>query len=390
MHPTTHLISDSGQFEDPHGAVVPPVYQTSLFTFDSYEALEAAFESPRDAHIYSRGNNPTVRLAERKIAALCGADDARLFASGMAAVAAVVLHCVSRGGHVVLVRGAYGPTRTLFHDFVAPKFGVDITEVDGRDPRDFAEAIRDDTQLVYLESPTSTLFAMQDLRAVAEIAKSRGAATAVDNSWATPLFQKPLHCGIDYEIHSATKYLGGHSDVLGGAVAGSADRMRRLVFEYLHLGATMAPHAASLLLRGLRTLPLRMRQHQESAAEVARFLDTHPKVAEVRWPGLPHYPQADLAAKQLTGFGGLLSFRLKSDREADVRSFANALRLFRLGVSWGGHESLAFIPAVAYSREHPPERLAASGITPTDVRLSVGLEDVGDLIEDLRTSLAAP
>ena len=388
MQTPTRLASDHGQFADPLGAVVPPVYQNSTFVFDSWDAISDAFADPHAAYLYSRGNNPTVRLAETKIADLCGGDDGRLFASGMGAIAAVAMHCLSAGGHAVLVRNVYGPTRTLFQDFLRAKLSIEITEVDGRDPAEFAAALRPGTQLIYLESPTSNLLTLQDLAAVSKIARTAGVPTAIDNSWASPIFQRPLDLGIDYEIHSCTKYLGGHSDLLGGVVVGSARRMRALSFEYLHLGATMAPTVAAMLLRSLRTLPLRMAAHAASAAEVARFLSTHPKVETVRYPGLEDFPQADLAAAQMSGSSGLMSIRLKSENVADAKSFVDGLSLFGIGVSWGGHESLVYVPAISYSREHPADRLAAAGISLRDIRLSIGLEAASDLIEDLRQALA--
>ena len=388
MKTQTELCGGPDAAGDPHGAVVPPTYGNSTFAFASWADAEAAFDDPHGSFIYSRGNNPTVRAAERAIARLCGGDDCRLFASGMGAIAAVTMHCLSEGGHAVVVRGAYGPTRSLFHEFLTPKLGVRVTEVDGRDPGDFEAAVRQDTQLVYLESPTSGLFELQDLAAVAKLCRPLGVPTAIDNSWASPLFQRPLDLGIDYEIHSATKYLGGHGDLIGGVVVASKSRIRKLAFECLHLGATMSPQTATQLTRSLRTLVPRMRVHESNALAVARFLDAHPKVEMVRCPGLLGYPQSELAASQMTGCGGLMSLRLKSGRVEDARRFVDALRLFRIGVSWGGHESLVFAPAIAYRREQPPERVAAAGISERDVRLSVGLEDSGDLIEDLRAALA--
>lgn len=384
----TLLVSDDSQFRDAEGAVVPPIYQNSLFTFDSWEAIDSAFDDKVNRAIYTRGNNPSVALVERKLALLAGAEKARLFSSGMAAISAAILHFVSAGDHVIAIKNTYGPTVSLLSNFLGPKLGVESSFVGGGDIEEFARAIRPNTRLIFLESPSSVVFGLQDLAAVADLARSRGIATAIDNTWATPYFQKPLALGIDLEIHSCSKYLGGHSDLVAGALIGSAEliddiRMR----EYELLGAKMAPIEAWLLLRSLRTLPLRMERHQQSALRVAQFLRDHPAVRRVFYPGLEDFPQRDLASRQMSGFSGLLGFELVADQLDAIKRFFNALQLFRIGVSWGGHESLVYAPAIGYLREQSPERLADMGISLGNMRISVGLENTGDLIADLDRAL---
>lgn len=384
----TLLIADESDYRDAAGAVIPPIYQNSLFTFDSWEAIDSAFDDKVNRAIYTRGNNPTVALVEKKLALLAGGEKARLFSSGMAAISAAISHFVSAGDHVVAVKNAYGPTVSLLNDYFGPKLGVETSFVGGADIEEFAGAIRPNTRLIFLESPSSVVFGLQDLAAVADLARSRGIATAIDNTWATPYFQRPLALGIDLEIHSCSKYLGGHSDLVAGTLIGSAvliDRIR--LREYELLGAKMAPIEAWLLLRSLRTLPLRMERHQQSALKVAQFLRGHPAIRRVLYPGLEDFPQYALARRQMSGFSGLMGFELATDELDLIKCFFNSLQLFRIGVSWGGHESLVYAPAIGYLREQTPERLADMGISLGNMRISVGLENADDLIADLEQAL---
>jgi cystathionine beta-lyase/cystathionine gamma-synthase len=371
------------------GAVVPPIYQNSLFTFESWDAIDRAFDDRVEHPIYTRGTNPTVRAVERKLASIAGAPAARLFASGMAAISAAVLHSVDPGDHVVTIRNVYGPTQNLLGRYLRDKMNLEVTFVDGTDPADFERAATDRTRLFYLESPSSAVFSLQDLAAVARIARARGIRTIADNTWATPLFQKPLELGIDLEVHSVSKYLGGHSDLVSGALLGSEEDIRSIaVTEVELLGGIMAPFEAWLLQRSLRTLPMRMERHQANAAIVARFLEAHPGVSRVRWPGLESHPQHGLARRQMTGCSGLMGFTLATDDLPAIKRFFDELRLFQRGVSWGGHESLVYAPAISYLKELPPERFAELGISLGDMRISVGLEDAGDLVQDLDRALA--
>ncbi|MFC6634181.1 PLP-dependent aspartate aminotransferase family protein [Microbulbifer taiwanensis] len=384
----TLLVVDDSQFRDAEGAVVPPIYQNSLFTFDSWEAIDSAFDDKVNRAIYTRGNNPSVALVEKKLALLAGAEKARLFSSGMAAISAAILHFVSAGDHVIAVKNAYGPTVGLLNDFLGPKLGIECSFVGGGEIEEFTGAIRPNTRLIFLESPSSVVFGLQDLAAVADLARSRGIATAIDNTWATPYFQKPLALGIDLEIHSCSKYLGGHSDLVAGALIGSVQLIDEIrMREYELLGAKMAPIEAWLLLRSLRTLPLRMERHQQSALRVAQFLRAHPSVRRVFYPGLEDFPQYDLARRQMSGFSGLMGFELATDELDSIKRFFNALELFRIGVSWGGHESLVYAPAIGYLREQSPDRLADMGIFLGNMRISVGLESADDLIADLDRAL---
>ncbi len=372
-----------------HGAVVPPIYQNSLFTFADWESIDAAFADRLHHFIYSRGNNPTVATAEAKIARLAGGDRARLFGSGMAAVSAVLLHLLEPGDHVIAVKNVYGPTAALLDRYLRRKMNIETTFVSGEDPAEFEAALTGRTRVIYLESPSSAVFSLQDIEAVAALARKHGVRTVIDNSWATPIFQKPLALGVDFELHSCSKYLGGHSDVVAGVVIGrEADMEAISLHEVELLGARIAPFEAWLLIRSLRTLPMRMARHQENALAVARFLEAHPRVRQVRYPGLESFPQYELGKKQMSGYSGLLAFDLDTDDLDRIRAFFDRLQIFQIGVSWGGHESLIYAPAISYAREMPPEHFQKLGLTPGTMRISVGLEDAEDLIADLEQALA--
>ena len=387
-HPETDLVHFGEDHTDYLGATVPPIFQTSNFIFESWDAISDAFENRTESFIYSRGNNPTVQIAQEKLARLAGAERALLFGSGMAAISAAVLYCVRAGGHVIAVKNSYGPANNLLNVYLREKMEIDVTFVDGRDPEDFARALRPETTLFYLESPSSGIFTLPDLAAVSKIARAHDVKTIIDNTWATPLYQRPLELGIDLEVHSCSKYLGGHSDVVAGLVLGSETTIRDLYQrEYEWIGGRIAPMDAWLLLRSLRTLSARLRIHAENARRIAEFLDQHPEVARVDYPGLRTYPQRALAERQMSGYTGLLSFRLKTNDLAAVKRFFNSLRLFKIGVSWGGHESLIYGLAISYARELSPEQFAATGLTYGDLRISVGLEHWEDLVRDLEIGL---
>lgn len=385
---TTHLVFDGGHDDRHFGAVVPPIYQNSLFTFDSWEAIELAFEDKSNTPIYTRGVNPSVQFVEDKLAKLAQGDKAKLFASGMAAVSASLLHFMQQGEHMILLNNSYGPTASLVNTFMIPKMGIQVTYVSGTDIAEFEAAIQPNTRVIYLESPSSVVFSLQDICAVTDMAKQHGIKTILDNSWATPIFQKPLTMGVDLEVHSCSKYLAGHSDIVAGVVIGDShtiDAIHHL--EYELLGAKFSPLEASLLLRSLRTLELRMQRHSQSAMSVARFLSSHPKVTNVFYPGLKTFPQYDLAKKQMSGFSGLLSFQLNTKNLEQIKTFFNCLVLFQKGVSWGGHESLIYAPAISCLKEQSPEQMEKMGISLGDMRLSIGLENVEDLINDLTLAL---
>ncbi|MGH1362810.1 MAG: trans-sulfuration enzyme family protein [Calditrichia bacterium] len=384
----TRLVHYKEYRQQSKGAVVAPIYQNSLFTFEDWEAIDTAFDDRDNSNIYTRVRNPTVHQVEEKLAMLAGAERARLFGSGIGAVTAAMVHFLEPGDHVIAVKNCYGPTNNLLNRFLRTKMHIDTTFVAGEQVSDFEEAINERTKVIYLESPSSAIFTLQNISAVSELAKSRGIKTLIDNSWATPIFQQPLKMGVDLEIHSCSKYLGGHSDIIAGVVMGSdKDILEMCENSYEFFGAKMAPFEAFLLQRSLRTLPMRLKQHQENAMLVAEFLQTHTAIKQVRYPGLPGFPQAELAKKQMTGYSGLMSFELKTQQLRKIKRFFNSLQYFQIGVSWGGHESLVYAPAISYLKELPAEQFAALGISLGDIRISVGLESAKDLIADLSQAL---
>ncbi|MEQ4481380.1 trans-sulfuration enzyme family protein [Cohnella silvisoli] len=373
-----HSLVTHDQHDDRHyGAVHVPVYDSSLFTFPSVAKMEKA--EADGGYVYTRGNNPTVHELERKLAMLEGGERARCFATGMGAVSAALLSIVRTGDHIVCVNQAYGPARKLMGNYMR-RFGVEADFVDGSDLTAIEAAIGLKTKLLYLESPSSLLFELQDLRACAELARRHGIRTLIDNTWATPYYQNPLNLGIDLVVHSLTKYVGGHSDAMGGVVIGSAERIGEFDRnELILLGSVMQPQTAALISRGLRTLPLRMERHQIGGKAVAEYLESLPFVERVRYPGLPSHPQHELAKVQMTGFGGLLSFEAGLDKEKLVR-FIEWLTYFRIGFSWGGYESLVSIQ----ERSADPHNHSVPV-----VRLYVGLEEPEDLISDLDEAFRA-
>lgn len=382
----THLGEDEGL--DPFGAVISPLYQNSLFTFKDWADMEAAFANPSERCIYSRGNNPTVQLVEGKIAALCGGEKAKLFGSGMAAISSAILHYLKAGEHVITLNNIYGPANNFLNNYLRKKMDIETTFIEGTDIEDFTQAIQKNTKLIYLESPSSVKFSLQDIKKVTTLAQKHGIKTIIDNTWATPIFQKPLALGVDLEVHSCSKYFGGHSDLVSGVVIGNQQDIDEIASqEYALLGGKAAPFEAWLILRSMRTMKIRMRQHMETSLKVAEFLENHPMVKKVNYPGLPSFAQYELAQQQMKGFAGLMSFEIDVEDIEKVKKFTNALRLFKLGVSWGGHESLAFVPAVAYLQEMPLERFKEMKISLSMVRISIGLEDAEDIIADLNQAL---
>ena len=379
-----HILDHLGEDRDAlMHAVVPPVFQSGNFSYPTVAAMRETVQQEFDRPLYTRGYNPTVAMLRKKVAALEGAEDALVFSSGSAAIAAAVIAFVQAGDHVVCVRKPYSWTRKLLDELLA-RFGVEVTYVDGTDPENYRRACRENTRLFILESPNSLTFELQDLSAVAAIAKEQGVLTLCDNSFNSPLFQRPIEHGIDLVAHSATKYLNGHSDVVAGVLAGSQAHIRQVMAkEFMTLGAAPSPHDAWLLMRGLRTLGLRMHRSADSAARVARFLEAHPKVARVHWPGLESHQQHALASRQMERVAGLMSIELDAPDEAAVERFCDGLQRFLIAVSWGGYESLQF-PVCALK--------GPSGyytdLPFTLVRLYVGLEDPDHLIADLDQALA--
>lgn len=376
------LLQHFAEEDKPHGAVVPPIFQNSLFLFKDCDELWSALENPsiEAPYLYSRLTNPTLEIVERKIAMLEGMEAAKVFGGGMAAISVGVLSAVESGAHAVVVDTCYGPTRMLFEEFLS-RFGVSATFVDGRCHEDVIDNIRPETRLIYLESPSSVVFRLQDLERIGAAAKEKGVTTICDNTCATPLFQSPARYGIDMVVHSASKYLSGHSDITAGVLCCNRDRMKGLLCgEVGILASTMAPFPAWLLLRGLRTLPIRMKAHQESGNAIAGFLEDRPEVERVFHAGLPSHPQKELFARQMRGSSSLLSFIPKIQDREYVRRFVNSLRIFGIGVSWGGFESLV-VPLQFQPIDWPEPRWV--------IRFHVGLEDSADLMEDMGQAFAA-
>lgn len=368
------------------GAAAVPIFETSTFVFESYEEIDDAFSRKNKRYIYTRGMNPTVEILEKKLAALEKGERAKCFASGMAAISSAILSVIKAGDHVICVKNIYGPTYNFLSKYLT-KFNIETTFVNGENFEEIKEAIRENTSLIYLESPNSLIFMLQDIKKIASFAKERGIKTIIDNSWASPVFQNPLEMGIDVVVHSASKYIGGHSDVVAGCIIGNKDIISRIEEnEYPLLGGILAPFEAWLLIRGLRTLEIRMEKHMKNALAISEFLAKHPKISKIYYPGHPSHPQYELARKQMKGFSGLLSIEIDCDIEG-VKRFINNLKIIKLGVSWGGYESLAFPPVISYSKEIPAERFKDYGIKSGLVRLSVGLENVEDLIDDLERAL---
>jgi cystathionine gamma-synthase len=372
-----------GAAPDPaFGAVAPPVYETSTFALLDVRT-SAGYE-------YSRAGNPTRSRLEEAIALLEGGCGAIATGSGMSGVLAVV-SLLEHGSHVLCAEDCYGGTfRTLQH--AGRVHGLETTFLDLADPAAVEAAIRPETRLIWAETPSNPLLRLQDLEALAGLARRRGLLLAVDNTFLSPVFQQPLGWGADLVFHSTTKYLNGHSDVIGGAVVatrGREDLLARLRTLNMSLGTSQSPHDCALVLRGLKTLHLRMAAHEANARAVAAFLASHPAVAQVNYPGLPGHPQHALARRQQTGFGAMLSFELEDGTPDAVKRFLRRLRWFTLAESLGGVESLANQPASMSHASMTPEMRARLGITDGLIRLSVGVEDGADLVEDLRQALGA-
>jgi cystathionine gamma-lyase len=373
-----------GQEADPAtGATIVPIYQTSTYTQDRV-GQHKGFD-------YSRTVNPTRLALERQLASLEGAEYGSAFASGMAATAGV-LNLLSAGDHVVVTDDLYGGTYRLFSRVLA-RYGLEFTYVDMSDVEAVRKAIRPNTKLFWVETPTNPLLKLVDIRAICELRDASAtkvrAVVVVDNTFATPYFQQPLALGADVAVHSTTKYIGGHSDVVGGiAVTQSPEIHEAIKFHQNAVGGVPGPHDAWLTMRGAKTLALRMREHARNAQEVAEFLESHDQVARVYYPGLPTHPQYELARRQMSGFGGMLSFVLEGPQERAL-DFAHRLRYFSLAESLGGVESLICHPARMTHGSIPKEDRERRGVTDGLLRLSVGIEDTQDLIDDLEQALAS-
>ena len=353
-----------------------PIVQTSLFAFPDYDAFVAAHSAENRNYVYSRGQNPTVEVLERKLAALEHGEACKTFGSGIAAVSAVIMGLLRSGDHILFVNHTYGPTLQLAKHL--ERFGIEHTLLLDITADDVRSALKPNTKLVWLENPGTMLFRTLDVDAIADIAHKHGALTCIDNSWASPLFQKAITQGVDIVVHSATKYIGGHSDVVAGALITNAERIEQIFYQaYMLHGGILHPFDSWLLLRGLRTMPVRMQQHESDALKVAEYLRGRPEVSAV------HHPAFNEPSKSLTGYSGVFSFELANGEFDDVRRFINGLKRFRIGVSWGGVESLVISPARSNNQAYLDSQRIPHGL----VRLSVGLEGADVLIEDIEAAL---
>ncbi|MGD0029625.1 MAG: PLP-dependent aspartate aminotransferase family protein [Candidatus Bathyarchaeia archaeon] len=377
----------AGQDPDPStGSVSVPIHQTSTFVFKSAEQGAARFAGREEGYIYTRWGNPTVRALERNVAELEGGEDARACSSGMAAIHAAVASIVRKGDHMIAPDSLYSGTEKLFIDIFS-KFGVETAFVDQSDTANVEDAIKENTKIIFIETPANPTLKITDLKAVARIAQERNIITIVDNTFMSPYFQQPLRMGIDVSIHSMTKYLGGHSDLIGGIIIGRRSLFKALDDVIRNTGGTLGPFDAWLALRGIKTLPLRMKKHDENAMKVAEFLEAHRKVKKVHYPGLKSHPQHELAKRQMSGFGGMISFELKGGVQEGVK-LMNSVKLCILAVSLGAVETLIEHPASMTHASISREERLKTGITDGLVRLSVGIEDAEDIIQDLEQALA--
>ncbi len=376
----TFILNQLGEDRESYlNSVAPPIIQTSNFAYRTIDEFAEAVANEKDIPIYSRGNNPTVNMLAEKIAALEGAEDCLMVGSGAAAITNAVMSQVNAGDHIVSVRDPYTWAAHLMTG-ILPRFGVETTFVDGTTIENVKNAIKSNTKLIYLESPNSWTFELQDLAAVAQVAKQRGIATLVDNSYCTALCQRPINLGIDLVVYSATKYYNGHSDVVAGAICGSKDKIAQIFrHEYMTFGNILAPMNAWLMLRSLRTLPLRLKRSSESTQKVLEFLRSSDKIERIWYPFDEKSPQIELAREQMKMPMGMFTISLKTKDVTAIKRFCETLRYFLIAVSWGGYESL-IMPKCAFVPADDP-RVSM-------IRMYIGLEDADVLIDDLSAALA--
>jgi cystathionine beta-lyase/cystathionine gamma-synthase len=380
----SQIINELGEERENYfNAISPPIAQTSNFAFKTVTDLSKAFEDEMGGYLYSRGLNPTVEILRKKLAALDSAEDCLVFNSGAAAIFAGVLANVKAGDHIVSVKAPYTWAQRMF-DVVLPRFGVTTTYINGTRIENWEAATKTNTTLYYLESPNSWDFALQPIKEVATLARSKNITTFIDNSYCSPLYQKPIEMGIDMAMQTATKYIGGHSDTLGGVLSGSHAMMKKIFdSEYLNIGSGIQPFNAWLLIRGLRTLPARLDRITKTSLEVLKFLKAYPKIESVIFPLDESFPQYQLAKQQMTGACGLMTMVLKTNKRDEIVKFCESLQHIMMAVSWGGHESLVIpkcsgIPVAEFNASISEHRF---------VRLYVGLEEADYLIQDLKQAL---
>jgi len=377
----------AGEGRNPYGAHATPIYQTSSFSFDSSEEAEALFSGKQSGYVYVRAppGTPTHFAFTEKLVSLEGGEAGISFSSGMAAEAAVILSNLKQGDHLLSTDAIYGGTFGLFSS-VLPRYGIQVSYADTSDLEAVRSGLRENSKMVFLETPANPTMSISDIGEISSMAREAGAITVVDNTFASPCFQRPIELGADAVVESCTKYIGGHSDLLGGAVVGRSSLIRGVRRMAVSFGSTMGTFEAWLALRGLKTLHLRMARHASNALAMARFLEGRPEVRYVRYPGLSSHPQHRLASRQMSGYGGMLSFELRGGREAAQR-LMNAVELSTLAVSLGSVDTLIEHPASMTHANIPPEVRERTGISPGLVRISAGIEDPEDLIQDLEQGL---
>ncbi|HNR08750.1 MAG TPA: aminotransferase class I/II-fold pyridoxal phosphate-dependent enzyme [Saprospiraceae bacterium] len=377
----SHIINRLGEERENYfNAISPPVMQTSNYAFESVMDFRKKISTEFESHVYTRGNNPTVEILRKKLAALEHTEDCLVFGSGVAAVAAAVMANISQGEHIVCVRSAYSWTKTLLQKYL-PRFGVSHSFVDGRYIDHIEAAILPNTRILYLESPNSMIFELQDLEACAALAKKYGLVTILDNSYCSPIFQQPADFGIDLVLHSGTKYINGHSDVVMGVLCGKREMIKKIFYsEFMNIGHILSPHDAFLAIRGLRTLPLRVQRSHETCAKLMEALQNHPKVEKIHHPFIDE--QQALAVRQMKG-GGMFTLALKAARKEQVIQFCDSLENFLIAVSWGGHESLIMPVVTFYDIPGQPDPELPWNL----VRFYIGLEDPHYLLADILQAL---
>lgn len=383
--PATQLVH-SGTLRSQHGETSEAIYLTQGYVYETAEAAEARFKGEEPGFIYSRYANPTVDMFERRMCALEGAEDARATASGMAAVAAAILCSLKAGDHIVAARALFGSCRWVI-ETLAPKYGIESTLVDGTDINNWEKAVRKNTKLFFLESPTNPTLEVVDIAAVAALANSIGARVVVDNVFATPLQQKPLELGAHVVVYSATKHIDGQGRCLGGIVLSDKEWIDKNLHDYFrHTGPSLSPFNAWTLLKGLETLPIRVRQQTESAGKIADFLAGRPEISRVIYPGRDDHPQADIVRKQMSGGSTLICLDLKGGKQGAF-AFQNALEVIKISNNLGDAKSLITHPATTTHKNLTDDARAELGIGGGTLRLSVGLEDTDDLIADIGEAL---
>ncbi|HHT51417.1 MAG TPA: aminotransferase class I/II-fold pyridoxal phosphate-dependent enzyme [Eubacteriaceae bacterium] len=376
-----------GGGENANNALNPPIYQTSTFVFDNIDHVEKVMSFESDDYVYTRGNNPTLRLFEKRMALLERGKSAVAFASGMAAISTVLFSFLKPGDNLIGHKTLYGSSFSVVNKLL-PEYKIDRRIIDLGDLEVLKGAIDKNTKVIYFETPSNPNLTIVDIKEVCNIAKKRGVKVVVDNTFATPYFQNPLSLGADVVVHSATKYISGHGDTMGGvAISKDENYIQYLKFDYMcEFGGVMSPFNAWLLIRGLKTLAIRMKQHEENAVKVANFLVNHPKINRVFYPGLKNFPGYEIARRQMRGFGAMISFEINGNLE-NAKKFVDSVKLAQLAVSLGDCETLIELPAAMTHRDYPKEELSNYGLTESMVRISVGLEHVDDIIKDLNNGL---